>query len=353
MIFFLMVPLIGFATNPVKGKIEKSKTIKKEFSVGANALVRIDNKFGNLDVVTWDENRVVMEITIKVNGNSESKVAEQLNNIDVQFSNSNSEVYAKTVIEKKSSSGWFGSNSNNVNFEINYKVKMPVSNGADFTNDYGSISLNEINGRANINCDYGKIIIGKLNHSNNSINIDYTNNSTIDFMNGGSINADYSGFTVDKAKKIDLNADYTNSTFENIEDLMFNCDYGNIEVGNGNNIEGNGDYLTMKFGTLFKRIKLSADYGGIKINKLMKGFENVQIDADYTGVKINVDPAAEYRFTVKTSYGGLSIDNEKVNYEKRIEKNSSKFYEGYLGSASSKSQINIETTYGSIKIYND
>lgn len=345
--FFIIIPMITWAGNP-KGKIDKSKTIKKEFSVSANALVRIDNKFGNLDVVTWSENRVVMEITITVNGNSESKVIDQLEKIDVQFSSSQTEVFAKTVIQK-SSSGWWGSN-NNSNFEINYKVKMPVTNSADFANDYGSISLNELKGKADINCDYGKIIIGSLHHENNSINIDYTNNSTVEFINGGTINADYSGFIVDKAKKIDLNADYTSSSFEHIENLTFNCDYGSIAVDNGNRISGNGDYLTMKFGTIFKSLKVSADYGDIKVKELKAGFETVEIDADYTGVRLNVDPASAFKVIVKTSYGGFSYD-DFMQFDKKIEKNNSKYYEGYAGNNNASSSINIETGYGSVKIY--
>ncbi|MFD1316664.1 hypothetical protein [Namhaeicola litoreus] len=347
-VILMIAPMITWATNP-KGKIDKSKTIKKEFSVSANALVKIDNKFGNLDVVTWNENRVVIEITITVNGNNESKVADQLENIDVQFSNSQNEVYAKTVIQK-SNSGWWGSN-NNMSFEINYKVKMPVTNMADFTNDYGSISLNELKGKADINCDYGKIIIGSLHHDNNSINIDYTNNSTIEFMNGGSINADYSGFTVDKAKKIDLNADYTSSSFENIENLTFNCDYGSLSVENGNRINGNGDYLTMKFGTIYKVIKINADYGGIRIDQLKAGFETVDINADYTGVKMNVDAASTFKIIVKTSYGGFSYDDDFIQFDKKIDKNNSKYYEGFAGNNNASSSIQIETGYGSIKIY--
>jgi len=352
-LLLLLIPFLGIsAVGPIKGKIEKSRTIKKEFTVNADAVVNIANKFGNLDVVTWSENRVVMEITIKVNGNNESKLLEQLENIDVQFSNSSSSVSAKTVINKTSSGWWFGNNSN-VNYEINYKVKMPKTNSVNFENDYGSISLNELNGKANISCDYGKIIIGNLNHPDNTINIDYTSNSSIEFMNGGSINADYSGFTLAMAKQIDLNADYTSSKFENIEKLQFSCDYGSVEVKNGNHINGSGDYLTMKFGNIYKNIKVEADYGGIKIERMMKGFSSVDLKADYTGIKVGVDPEADYRFNIITSYGGLDYPQGQLEFEKKIVKNSSSSYEGYAKNQTSGSLIRIETSYGGINLYNN
>ncbi len=349
-LFFLsIIPMIGMANpNPGKNKYEKSKTIKKEFNVNANALLKISNKYGNVDVISWNENRVVIEVRITASGNNESKVVSKLNEISVNFESSSSQVYAKTTFEKYS--GW-GNNNSNVNFQIDYKVKMPVTNQADFTNDYGSISLNELKGKADINCDYGKIIIGSLFHENNSINIDYTNNSTIEFINGGSINADYSDLTIDKAKKIDLNADYTKTTIENIEDFDFNCDYGKLNVGNANKVFGDGDYLTMLFGTIFKELEVGADYGNFRLDELKNGFSNVKINADYTGVKIGIESGAAFDFMIKTGYGGFDMNVDKATYSKKIVKSNSKYYEGFVNKANSNSKIEITTSYGSVTMF--
>lgn len=345
---FCFIPLSGMA-NPKDEDYKKSKTIKKEFDVNANALLKINNKYGNVDVVSWNQNRVEIEVTITASGNNESKVAQKLNEIGVDFENSASLVSAKTIIEKVS--GWSITRSSNVNFQIDYKVKMPVTNNVDFANDYGSISLNELRGKADINCDYGKIIIGSLFHENNSINIDYTNDSNIEFMNGGSINADYSSFRVEKAKKVLLNADYTNSVFENIEELNFDCDYGKIEVGNVNRVVGNGDYLTMDFGTVYKKMEINADYGGFRLDKLGKDFERLKVDTDYTGVKIGIASGAAFDFIIQTSYGGFDFDMDNVTYTKKIVKSTSKYYEGNLNSTSATAKIEITANYGNVKLY--
>lgn len=350
--FVCLVPLIGAAnTNPGKGKYEKTKTINKEFSVNADALVKINNKYGNLDVVTWSENRVVIEVKIIVHGNSEEKVKARLDRIDVEFNSSKSEVSAKTIFQKSSSS-WFNNNSN-MNYEINYTVKMPATNDANLINDYGTITLNELKGKVNINCDYGKIIIGSLFHEDNKINMDYTSNSEIEYINSGTIRADYSSLDVEKAKNIELIADYTQTSFENIENLKFNCDYGKIEVNNGNSIVGNGDYLTMRFGTVHKKVEVDSDYGGVRINKLMKGFESVIIHTDYTQIKIGLDNDISFNFKAKLSYAGFDIDNKNVNYIKKIVKSSSKYYEGYVNKENSSSIIEIESDYGSVKMFNN
>ena len=350
--FFIVLPMMSKA-NPIHGKwdYEKTKTIKKEYDVNADALLNIKNKYGNIDVISWDQNRVEIEVTITVSGNNESKVIDRLSKINVNFENSRSEVSAKTSIEN-SSKGWYNSN-NKMNYQIDYKIKVPVTNRVDLNNDYGTITLNEIKGRAEINCDYGKILIGSLFHEDNSINIDYTSDSEIELMNGGSINADYSKFRIEKAKKIELNADYTDSEFVNIEDLNFVCDYGKLEVGQANTIDGHGDYLTIRLGTIYKKLSIDADYGGIKVDKLMKGFESVRIHSDYAGIKIGMDSDLSFNFIGKSSYGGFSIDGENVTYLKKVVKSNSKYYEGFVKQENSGATIDISSEYGSVKLYNN
>lgn len=349
---FLVVPMLSIA-NPKKNTwdYEKTKTIKKQYDVNADAMLSIKNKYGNVDVISWDQNRVEIEVTITVSGNNESKVIDRLSKIDVNFENSRSAVSAKTSIENNSK-GWYNSN-NKMNYQIDYKVKVPVTNSVDLNNDYGTITLNEIKGKAEINCDYGKIIIGSLFHENNSINIDYTSDSEIEFMNGGSINSDYSKFRIEKAKKVELNADYTDSVFEHIEALNFVCDYGNIEVKSANIIEGHGDYVTMRFGTIYKKLSIQADYGGIKVDKLMKGFDSIDIHTDYAGIKIGLDSDVSFDFIAKLSYAGFDYDEQNITYLKKVVKSSSSYFEGFVNKENSGSKMEISSEYGGVKIYNN
>jgi hypothetical protein len=349
---FLLVPMLGMA-NPIlkKWDYEKTKTIKKEYDVNADASLSIKNKYGNVDVISWNQNRVEIEVTITVSGNDESKVMERLSKINVNFENSRSSVSAKTDIENNSKS-WYNS-KNKMNYQIDYKVKVPVTNSVNLNNDYGTISLNEIKGKADISCDYGKILIGNLFHSDNSINIDYTSDSEIELMNGGTINADYSKFRVEKAKKIDLQADYTDSEFVNIEDLNFVCDYGKLVVGVGNNIDGHGDYLTIRLGKIYKNLSIEADYGGIKVERLMNGFENLHIHSDYAGIKIGLDDDIAFSFMAKLSYGGFDFDGDNITYLKKNIKSESKYYEGFVKNENSGSKIDINSEYGSVKLYNN
>lgn len=352
----LLIPFLGFSNGP-NGKYKKTKTVKKEFKVNSDALLKIDSRYGNVNITSWNENRVSIEVEITVSGSSEDKVNNKLDAIHIEFDGSSHQVSAKTIINKNKSNSWFSSSwftwgSSNLNYKINYTVKMPVTNDLTIYNDYGGISLNELNGVANINCDYGEINIGSLNNTNNKINIDYTNHSTIEFMDGGKINADYSKFTLEKANDIDLNADYSTSVFEHIKTLNFDCDYGNLRIDRADYVNGDGDYLSMRFGQIFKKLDVNADYGSIKIAELQKDFKSVKITSDYAGIRIGLDTRANCNIIAKLSYGGFSYEDDNFTFNKKQVKSSNKYYEGYYGNKNSNSTISITTDYGSVKLFN-
>jgi len=346
-LLFLVAPIAFFAHDcEVKGKHTKEKTIKKEFDVNSDALLKISNSYGNLNITSWTENRVLIEVHIKTNGNSEEKVQRKLDEITVDFESSANMVSARTVFDNNRS-GWGWGNNNNVNMQINYTIKVPVKNSVHLNNDYGSIILDRIDGHAKINCDYGRLDIGELRGRNNQLNFDYTSKSQIGYINSGKITADYSGFTIEKAGDLAISADYTNSTVHKMGNLVYKNDYGKIEIGEAGNVQGSGDYINVSLGTLHGNVDINADYGSVKIEKMAADAGNLLVKTDYTGVKIGYDSAYHFNFEIRTSYAGVS---GKDDFEMNISevKNTSKYYKGHYGSANSSNSVTVTSDYGGV-----
>lgn len=346
-VFLLLFPALLMATDG-KYKYTKNKTINKEFTVNNNAMLEVDNSFGNVDIVTWNENRIVIEVRIETHGNNEEKTQKRLDAIDVNFSATSSLVSAKTIFNKNGKKNWFG-NNNNTSMEINYTIKMPVSNSLDLSNDYGSININRLEGHAKINCDYGQLIIGELMADNNSLNFDYTSKSTIGYMKSGKINADYSGFTLDKAERLDLNADYTNSKIGEVNEIHYNCDYGKITVDKVANLEGIGDYISHRIGTVSGNLNINADYGSIKIERLTSSVKNVIIKSDYTSIKVGYNSGLNFDFILDLEYASLSGE-EDLTVQHSDKRNTSKRLTGYHGSKNSGNTLNINSEYGGLTL---
>ena len=348
-LLLLLVTTVSTAHDRnLNGKHTKEKTIKKEFTVNPNALLLVRNSYGNLNITSWKENRVVIEVQIKTNGNNEEKVQKKLDEISVDFEASSDRVSAETIFNKNNNGwGWSWGNNNNVNMQINYTIKVPIKNNVDLNNDYGNIILDRIDGHAKISCDYGRLELGELHGRNNQLNFDYTSKSTIGYINSGEIRADYSGFTIDIAGNLKVNADYTNASIGKMENLDYSSDYGNMDIKEVNNINGNGDYITVTMGTVHGNVDINADYGAIKIEELAADAGNVSIRTDYTGIKIGYNAQYHFDFDITTSYSGVSgKDDFTINV--RTEKSSEKHYEGYYGSKDSGNLVTLTSDYGGI-----
>lgn len=343
----LIIPAIFHANDgTLTGKFTKEKTIKKEYTVNPDALLKINNSYGNLNITSWNEDRTVIEVHIKTNGNNEERVQKKLDEITVSFEASRTIVSAKTIFESNKSWGWNWGN-NNVNMQINYTIKVPVKNSVNLSNDYGGIILDRIDGHARIRCDYGRLELGELRGRNNYLDFDYTSKSSIGYINSGEIKADYSSFTIEKAGDLTIKADYTNATVFKMENLEYSCDYGSMDVGAANNIKGDGDYINVKLGKITGNVDISADYGSIKIAEMTQDAGNIKLVTDYTGIKIGYSPLYHFDFEITTSYASV---NGKNDFEISIsrEKSSDNYYKGYYGKANSGNMIYISSDYGGI-----
>ncbi len=346
-LILFFIPLISFATNDKK-KHEKSRTINKVYKVNSDAKVSLNNRYGNLNITTWNKNSVEIEVKIIVKGDDLDDVEDKLESIDVNFNSSSSFVEATTTFGHKKNSWSWWKKSKNVNYQINYTVKMPISNSVNLDNDYGNIYLGKLSGQANINCDYGKISIDELTASNNKINLDYCSRSTIGYMKSGNVNVDYSKLTIEESEKVRVNADYSTLTFNKVETINFSADYGSITLDDATNISGSSDYASMRFGTVRKNLEIDTDYGSIRVKNLAKGFNSVNITGQYAGIKLGIETGAVFDFVLDLQYAGFKRNKDDVELFKSISKSSKKYYEGKYGRGNTSSKIKIKSQYGSV-----
>ncbi|MEX2349602.1 MAG: hypothetical protein WD554_01865 [Flavobacteriaceae bacterium] len=349
-LILVLLPLFTVAANNStwKGKHTKEKKIEKQFNVNKDALLKVDNKYGNIDITTWNQNRIEIVVTITTNGDDESEVQKRLDEITVEFSGSKSMVSAETMIQNQKS-GWtfWGGKSKNINMKINYLIKMPISNSVSLDNSYGAISLDVLEGNASLTCDYGKLILGELKGDNNTLNFDYTNNSTISYVKNAQIYADYSGFVIDKAEQIALNGDYTKSEIKEVGKLAYDCDYGKLTVGSVQNITGNGSYVSTSIETVSNSLYIQAGYGKVSVDRLEKNIKSVKIRTKYTGLKFGIANGAAFDLNAKLTYSNLK-GKELFDFSVEKDKGTSKEYQGYYGQKNSGNTIDIASDYGNI-----
>ncbi len=345
MIILLLIPASLLAEK--RSKHTESKRFFKSVEVDHDALLKVKNKYGKIDIISWDKNFTEVEVVITVGGKNKDDVLDKLDQIEIDFSARPNMVMAHTVMEYESWSifKWFSNKT--FHLDIDYTIKLPKTNDVELENDYGDIYITELMGKASINCDYGRIIIGDLHADGNDITLNYCSSSSISWIKSGNIDIDYSSLTIEKSEKIYLKADYSTSRLEDIENLDFRCDYGKVSISHAANVSGDGDYLIMRMGSISKSLNLECNYGSLHIDNIQKDFKHIKIHSAYTNIKLGVHPEANFDFIADLNYCNLR-NVEDFTFHKQIEKNTSKYYEGSFGGGNPQSSIFLDSEFGSI-----
>ena len=329
---------------------EAERVIHKSFPLLTNGTVSLSNSYGNLSLNHWDKAEVEIQVNIIVKGGNQERAEELLESISVDFEATNSSVSARTRLPNETNSWWKNWSfwgKNGVDYSIDYTVQLPLSAQVNLSNSYGSIFIDELDGKAIIRCSYGKLVAEKLHNQANKIDLQYSPGSSIEHFNAGEIEMDYSGITIETAERISLDADYSKCSFEHIDELDFEADYGSLSVGEITSLKGDADYLSIKVGSLSRALDVNMDYGGLKVEHILGSTEKVDITSDYSGIALGADPDWAFSFTIETEYAGFKTDFP-LNYRKKIIESSDRYYEG--NHQNGNNTLTISADYGAVKL---
>ncbi|MBF4487042.1 hypothetical protein [Flavobacterium sp. CSZ] len=340
LILFILIPFLGFSNDDTF--ISKEKNIKKTFIVNSNAGIDIENKYGNITISTWDENKIDLDITIKVSGGNENWVNERLKSIDVDINALKSMVTAITNIGNSSLKSRGSSNS----FEINYVIKIPKNGTVKLNNKYGNITTLNLESTTDIACKYGKINIAKLNGTNNRIAIGYSQNSTIDYIKNGNIEARYSGLKINESGNLNLDANYTDISLQQGQNIKYEGNYGSFKFQEINSLVGLGNYLTVSIGEISNNLTIDATYSKINVELLNERAKNVNINTGYTNVALGFNTNFSFDFDINTKYGSIKNDNS-LDISVSEVKNNSKKISGY-NKKKGQSKVIVNSNYGNV-----
>lgn len=338
LIVLLLLPVLATA-GITKGKFTKEKKISKSYSVNNNAGLQVANKYGNIVITPWDEDRTEIEVVITVSGNDEDKVTKRLSSIDVEFDATKQLVKASTKI---------GNFHGNISMEINYTIKIPKNGTLGIGNSYGGIKLGKINGPMNIECQYGSLYIDEANAENNNISIQYCDASKIGYMKSGKLSMQYSAMSITKVGALTANADYTNVAISSAGDINMSIDYGSLNVGAADKVNVNAEYTPCNIGRVDNLLNISTDYGDVQVKEIAPSARSITVNSSYGGTRLAFAGEAGFTFEFDVEYGSLT-GKEHLKFTEKSDKDISAHYKG-SAPGNGQCKVFVKAEYGDIKI---
>ncbi|MDT8401122.1 MAG: hypothetical protein RQ743_05460 [Bacteroidales bacterium] len=330
------------------------KQFKKEFDASKVELLKISNRYGDVEIVNSSNNKIIIVVDVQLSHPNSSKAEKLLSMITVEFSENDNTAEARTVIDRQFSMQNRGPHRG---FSINYRVEMPEDMNLALSNRYGDFKAGNLSGHVDIRVKYGSLYIKNLTRGNqeplNRITGEYLRVGDIADAGWLELSIRYVGkFNILNAQALLIDSRYsTNNTIDKVSSVVIDSKYDRFEIHNLNNIVAESAYTAYHLGNISKRMDIETKYGSLDVDNVEAGFEIVRADVGYTPVTISFAKSASYKLKAETRYCGFSFNEQDADIRQRIEESNSMNLEAIIGNADTKSEVRINADYGSVKLY--
>ena len=347
-------------------KKEFVRSIKKEYPLSYDGEISIDNQHGKVDILTWEKNRVKIDIKITVYATTQSEASSVFNKIKFNFDNTTTSVSAQTNIIQNTTwwSNWFWPGTKD-KFSIDYEVYLPKTTNLKLRNRHGNVTLAALKGPVDLNLEHCNLEVQEI-EEDFSLKLAY-GNSTVMGTNDATLNIKCGKLKLNKARDVELLSSYSKIEIEKAADINSNSFYDSYLIGEVHEFRNQGKYDNIAI-TYAEKVKTTSVYTEINIEKVgssvdfdlkhsqanilmvSKEFSALILKGSYADYKIAVEDGANYTLNASSNNAGIRFPKKmKVLYEN--DKNNIYAIQGYVGKQGhSKAIIKAKVTNGGLKV---
>lgn len=356
----LVLLIGGLFFNFTGNQFEISKSEKGEFKLNADGKLLLENKYGHVNIKTWDKQETKIDVLITVKAKNEKTAREIIDNVNVEFTNQPSFVSAKTVFGENSQSFWSWGSNYNASYEVNYTVFMPKNVYLDLSNKYGNAAVPSLDRDIHAEIKYGDINFEDQS-KNVNLELGYGNANLRSLAN---LTADikYSELDIMNAENVKMDSKYSHHTYGTIQNLNIESGYDDFKIQKVGSLTNNGKYDDFRieesgelmFDTKYTDIAINSistsgkffmSYGDLRIAKVSKGANEIRFEAQYSDMTIN--EIANCDFDVSGKYSDASFGSN-VSFSRKENESTTISYKGKVNGGGTA--VNVTVAYGSIKI---
>ncbi len=327
-------------------QVEKRRVIEKSYSVRSSTLLEVVNKFGKIEINSWDKSEFAIEVEIIGKGRTDEKAQRIRDEIRIDISEGSEQISFETIIGRQN-------NKNNEGFEVNYTISMPEGNPLEIKNSFGDVYMGNRGGDLDINVAYGSMRVGNV-EGTTDLRLSFGNGS-VNNVGNAEMNIKYSDFNLASADDLELEQGFSDVTIDNVNTLELESKYGDVEIEKANTIDADVHYSGFEIEELTGKLEMETSYvGDFRIRRLAKSFTLVDIEGKFGSYEIGLEPGLNANIEAEFSYSDLKAYSDvDVDFHYRVKESNKSIYKGKIGSGDDTKLIRIDSSYGSLRLKED
>lgn len=343
------------------GQFTETKEIHKQFSVSQETRIEISNKYGKIELNTWDKDSVAIEIQIRVEEKKLSKLEKAIDAIKFDFTDNQHFLIVKTIVDQNMSG--LGKEilklketvlQSDGNMQIDYTIWLPDNIELKVENKFGDIFIGDYNGDVELNLSNGNLkshdFGGKL-----ELTLNFAD-ATINSINTGNLDCNFSEIYIKKAESLRIKSKSTKFEILEIKDLDADSRRDNFRLRLIDRLEAQGSFSNFRINELTDRLNLKVDYGDVDIDQTAADFSTIFIESKSTDINLYFDETSNFDFEITHTKSELDLCSEiKIEEEKTIDEKEKNFeIHGYFGAKTeNNTKLNIKASSGEINIFSN
>ncbi len=279
------------------------RSVRRSFPVSLETTLEVHNKYGKIQVATWDKDSVAIEVDINLSESSSSKLKKLKEGTQISFTGTKSYIIAKTVIE--SESGRIASelksisntiSGSNKRIEINYMVYLPAHMDVVLNNKFGDIYMDDLDGQVDITLSNGVLKANRLK-GNASISLSF-GNGMIRSLGSANLKLSYSDMVLNEVSQLDLSSKSSKLNVDSVNVLKIDSRRDKLYFTHVEYLYGKGNFTQIWVYDLMRESDLYMKYGELTIEHVMPGFNKIYVESDYTDMTLYYDKAVSLEFDI-------------------------------------------------------
>jgi hypothetical protein len=354
-ILILILVLLPFNLLMPQGASE-SRSFIRSFPATKESILEVNNKYGTIEIITWQKDSVFIRAEIKASASNKSKLNRMFDAISIKISGTGNLLLAQTVFNQSIYAFLenFKGMTNKVikyesQIEINYYINVPEYMNLRIENRYGDVFMEKNSGNFELTMSNGSLK-ADVPGRKCSLNLSFCD-ATITSLLSANINASFSDITISDIKRVKIKTISSKYRINKAGEIEIESRRDDLLIDNLGNLEGNSYFTDFKVGSLTGSLNLVSRYGNLNFENISSQFESVNINSGFSDVSLEFDPDASYRFEIRTANTFLALPPGLKTEEKTLDEGKKEYIKtGTAGQYPGVRLLKIEANRGKIYV---
>lgn len=340
----LLITLPGLAQN-----FSESKKYHHQFKVSPKTTVELSNKYGKIQILTWNKDSVKVDIDVYLSSPSISRLQKLKDNIAIDYTTTNYYVIVKTVFGKSQSNvideikdfaDAIVNGSNEV--RIDYNVYLPQNQALKVSNKYGDIYTDDLTGDITLTLANGDLKANNFT-GNTQINLSF-GNAFINEIAKGRLTAEYADMDIKSAENITLESKSSKIRLDKAGTLRLQSRRDDLRIESANSILGDTYFTSAYFQQINEELNVNGKFGKLTAENIKKTFSFVNLNSEYTDMDLYFERGSAFDYDIsyyKDVIMRLPKEAEKTEEKSLTADLTQKIVYGKVGAPSKDSKVKI------------